>query len=86
MNNMNNTNLDQAQGLRKMRQNHRVKVITVTVDAVLPETRALHDILSAFETGQTALAMRELDVRVRNMREPRDLMVKFRVSAMNMGK
>lgn len=30
MNNMNNTNLDQAQGLRKMRQNHRVKVITVT--------------------------------------------------------
>ena len=30
MNNMNNINLDQAQGLRKMRQNNRVKVITVT--------------------------------------------------------
>ena len=27
---MNNINLDQAQGLRKMRQNNRVKVITVT--------------------------------------------------------
>lgn len=30
MNKMNNTKLDQAQGLRNMRQNHRVKVITVT--------------------------------------------------------
>ncbi len=64
----------------------RFKVITVSIDAVLPETRALHEILNAFETGQVALAMRELDVRVRNMREPRELMVKFRVSAMNTGK
>jgi len=65
---------------------NRFKVITVTVDAVLPETRALHEILSAFEASQVTLAMRELDVRVRNLREPRELMVKFRVSAMNMGK
>jgi hypothetical protein len=65
---------------------NRFKVITVSIDAVLPETKALNDILSAIETSQVALAMRELDVRVRNMREPRELMVKFRVSAMNMGK
>ncbi len=65
---------------------NRFKVITVSIDAVVPETRALHDILNAFEASQVALAMREIDVRVRNMREPRELMVKFRVSAMSMGK
>jgi len=65
---------------------NRFKIITVSIDAVLPETKALNDILNAFEASQVALAMRELDVRVRNMREPRELMVKFRVSAMNMGK
>jgi len=65
---------------------NRFKIITVSIDDVLPETKELNDILNAFEASQVALAMRELDVRVRNMREPRELMVKFRVSAMNMGK
>jgi hypothetical protein len=64
----------------------RLKVITVSIDTVLPETKALHDILYLFETHPVTLLMRELDVRVRNMREPRELMVKFKVSAMNLGK
>ncbi|MCX5841111.1 MAG: type II secretion system protein GspM [Deltaproteobacteria bacterium] len=64
----------------------RYKIITVSVDAVLPETKALNDVLCSFETNLVALLMRELDVRVRNMREPRELMVKFKVSAINMGK
>jgi hypothetical protein len=63
-----------------------LKVITVSIDTVLPETKALHDILYSFETHPVALLMRELDVRVRNMREPRELMVKFKVSAMNIGR
>jgi hypothetical protein len=65
---------------------HRLKVITVTVDTVLPETKALHDILLLFETNPATLLMRELDIRVRNTREPRELMVKFKISAMNIGK
>jgi hypothetical protein len=64
----------------------RLKVITVSVDTLLPETKALHDILYLFETHPMTLLMRELDVRVRNMREPRELMVKFKISAMNIGK
>ena len=63
-----------------------LKVITVSVDTILPETKALYDILYLFETHPVTLLIRELDVRVRNMREPRELMVKFKVSAMNMGK
>jgi hypothetical protein len=63
-----------------------LKVITVSVDTILPETKALYSILNLFETHPVTLLIRELDVRVRNLREPRELMVKFKVSAMNMGK
>ncbi|MEW6332827.1 MAG: type II secretion system protein GspM [Thermodesulfobacteriota bacterium] len=64
----------------------RLRVITVSVDTILPETKALHDILYLFETHKVTLLMRELDVRVRNLREPRELMVKFKVSAMTSGR
>ena len=62
------------------------KVITVSIDTILPENKALNDILYLFETHPVTLLIRELDVRVRNMREPRELTVKFKISAMNMGK
>jgi len=75
-----------SERVEKSEDLHRLKIITVTVDTVLPETRALHDILLLFETNPATLLMRELDVRVRNMREPRELMVKFKVSALNVGK
>lgn len=75
-----------SERVEKSEDLHRLKIITVTVDAVLPETRALQDILFLFETNPATLLMRELDVRVRNMREPRELMVKFKISAMNIGK
>jgi hypothetical protein len=65
---------------------NRFKIVTVSVDAILPETNALNDVLYSLETNPVTLLMRELDVRVRNMREPRELMVKLRVSAINMGK
>lgn len=75
-----------SERVEKTEDLNRLKIITVTVDTVLPETKALHDILFLFETNPVTLLMRELDVRVRNMREPRELMVKFKVSAMNIGK
>jgi hypothetical protein len=75
-----------SERVEKSEDLQRLKIITVTVDTVLPETKALHDILFLFETNPVTLLMRELDVRVRNMREPRELMVKFKVSAMNIGK
>ena len=75
-----------SERVEKSEDLNRLKIITVTVDTVLPETKALHDILFLFETNPATLLMRELDVRVRNMRDPRELMVKFKVSAMNIGK
>jgi hypothetical protein len=64
----------------------KFKMITVTVDAVLPDTRALGDTLYAIETQTPYLVVRELDTRIRNFKEPRDLMVKLKVSGLTGGK
>lgn len=64
----------------------RYKIITVGIDSILPETRALSDILYLLGTHRVTLLIRELDVRVRNMRNPRELVVNLKISAMNMGK
>jgi hypothetical protein len=62
------------------------KMITVTIDAILPDTRALGDTLLAIETHTPYLVVRELDTRIRNFREPRDLTVKLKVSGLTGGR
>ncbi|MDA8433913.1 MAG: type II secretion system protein GspM [Nitrospiraceae bacterium] len=62
------------------------KIITVSIDAVLPDARALSDILYSIETRTPYLVVKELDTRVRNYRDPRDLTVKLDVSALTSGK
>jgi hypothetical protein len=64
----------------------KFKVVSVSVDAVLPDTRALSDVLYTLETNVPYLVVREVDTRVRNFKDPRDLMVKLRVSALASGK
>ncbi len=64
----------------------KFKIVNVTMDLVLPDTKALTDILYNIETRTPYIVIKELDTRVRNFREPRDLMVKLRVSALTGGK
>lgn len=64
----------------------KFKVISVSVDAVLPDTRALEDILFSIESRTPYLVVKELDARVRNFRDPRDLLIKLDVSALTGGK
>lgn len=75
-----------SERVEKTEEMGRYKVVTVSMDTLLPETKALSDILALIDSSPVALTVRELDVRVRNMREPRELMVKFKISAMNVGK
>ncbi|MDA8125425.1 MAG: type II secretion system protein GspM [Deltaproteobacteria bacterium] len=63
----------------------KFKMITVTIDAVLPDTRLLGDTLYTIETQTPYLVVRELDVRIRNFKEPRDLTVKLKVSGLTGG-
>lgn len=60
----------------------KFKVITVSIDAVLPATTALSDILYSIETRTPNLIIKELDARVRNPRGQKDLMVKMDISAL----
>jgi DNA-binding Lrp family transcriptional regulator len=74
-----------SERVEKLEETGKFKIITVTVDAVLPDTRALGDTLHAIETQTPSLVVRELDARIRNFREPRDLMVKLKVSGLTGG-
>lgn len=60
----------------------KFKVITVSMDTILPDPRALKDILYAIETQTPYLAVKDLDARIRNYKDPRDLVVKLDVSAL----
>ena len=64
----------------------KFRIITVTVDAVIPDTRALADTLYAIETQSPYLVVRELDTRIRTFKDPRDLTVKLKVSALTGGR
>src|SRR4030043_754150 len=64
----------------------KFKVISVSVDAVIPESRALSEIIYSIETRTPYLIVKELDTRVRNYRDPRDLMVKLDVEAVTAGR
>lgn len=61
-------------------------VVTVSVDAVIPDMRALSDVLFGIETHTPYIVVREADTRVRNFREPGELMVKLRLSSLGGGR
>jgi hypothetical protein len=64
----------------------KIKVISVSIDATLPDPGALSDVLYSIETRTPYLILKELDARVRNFKEPRDLMVKMDISSLYEGK
>jgi hypothetical protein len=63
----------------------KFKVITVSMDATFPNVSVLSDTLNAIETYTPSLVVKELDVRIRDFRNPKELMVKLDVSAMTGG-
>jgi hypothetical protein len=60
----------------------KLKVVTVSLDAVLPDTRSLSEILYAIETHAPYLSINEMESRVRNFKEPRELVLRLKVSAL----
>jgi hypothetical protein len=62
------------------------KVVNVSMDLILPDARALSDVVYGIESRTPHIIMKELDVRVRNFREPRELMVKMKIAALTGGK
>ena len=63
----------------------KFKVINVVLDVIFPDTKALSDTIFAIETQTPYLVVKELDVRVRNYSDPKDLIVKLKVAALTGG-
>jgi hypothetical protein len=70
----------------KTGEKKRFKIINVSFDFTAPDTAALRDILFFIETKTPYLLVKELDCRVRNFQQPRELMVRLDVSAIYGGK
>jgi len=71
-----------SERVEKTEEKGKFKVISVTFDAVFPDIRALSDTLLTIETQVPYLVVREVDMRVRNYNDPRDLIVKLKVAAL----
>jgi hypothetical protein len=64
----------------------KFKIISVSIDGTVPDMRFLSEILYAIETQTPSLVIRELDARVKDFRNPRDLMIRLKVSGITSGK
>ncbi|KQC11510.1 MAG: hypothetical protein APR62_09750 [Smithella sp. SDB] len=58
------------------------KVTNVVLDIIFPDVKALSDTLYAIETQTPYLVVKEMDVRVRNYTDPRDLIAKLKIAAL----
>ena len=61
-------------------------VLNVSMDTTIPDVRALADILYAIESQTPSLVVKEVDARVKNFKEPEELLVKLDISALTTGK
>ena len=80
---------DKKPGLKKKVQAteaSRIQVISISIDATIPDITALGDILYSIESRTPDLVIKELDIRVRNFRDPRELLVRINVSGLYEGK
>jgi hypothetical protein len=66
----------------KTEETDNFRVVSVTVDAVLPDSRSLAEVLYSIETRTPYLVIRDLDVRVRNFRQPREITVRMDIAAL----
>ena len=66
----------------KQGNGEKFKIINASLDIVVPDPAALRDILYFIETRTPYLVVREVDSRVRNMKEPRELVVRLDVAAL----
>jgi hypothetical protein len=75
-----------SERVEKPEDSGKYKVINVVVDVIFPDIRALSDTLFDIETQTPYLVVKELDVRVRNYTDPKDLLVKLKIAALTGGR
>ncbi|MCG6533340.1 MAG: type II secretion system protein GspM [Syntrophales bacterium LBB04] len=66
----------------KPEEKGRFTGVSVTLDAVLPDIRAVIDTLYSIETQNPTMIVNELDMRTKDYRDPRELIVRLKVSGL----
>jgi len=75
-----------SERVSKTEDRGKFKMISVSLDTVMPDTRVLRDVLYSIETRTPYLIVKEIDIRVRNYRDPREQVVKLDVAALSASK
>ena len=70
-----------SERVEKPEDYNNFKKISITIDMSMPDTRALGDTLYSIETQTPFFVIKEFDARVKNYRDPKELLVKLKVSA-----
>ncbi|MEW6188422.1 MAG: hypothetical protein AB1585_22115 [Thermodesulfobacteriota bacterium] len=73
-------------GKEKKEEKKRFRIVQVSFDFTAPDIGVLRDIVFFIETKTPYLVIKELDARVRNFRDPRELMVRLDVTALYGGR
>lgn len=60
----------------------KFKIIIVVVDAVFPDIKVILDTIFAIEMQTPYLVVKEVDIRVRNFNNPKELMAKLKVATL----
>jgi hypothetical protein len=71
-----------SERVSKTEDREKFKMISVSLDTTMPDTRVLRDVLYSIETRTPYLIVKEIDIRVRNYRDPREEVVKLDVAAL----
>lgn len=61
----------------------KLTVIAASIDASLPDARALGDVLYSIETRTPYLVVKEIDIRVKALNEPKELSIKLDITALS---
>jgi len=64
----------------------RFKIVKVGMDMNIPDAKALSDFIYSIETKSEYIVINDIDARVRNFRDPRELLVRLEVSAIIKGR
>jgi hypothetical protein len=75
-----------AETLEKPEDEQGFTVVSETLDITFADIRAFVDAVCALEAETTYIGLKELDVRVKNSVDPRELAVRLKVSALTDGK
>ncbi len=62
------------------------RIYEIEIDAMLPDTRALNDIVHGIETHTLFMTVKQLNVWVTNPDNPRELAIKLKINAIGIGK